>query len=475
MRQRTLLISLFVLLLVLPVLAACNSSGLPDTATPTTTTAVQPTPTIEVINPNPTATQPDIAENPTATPPVIAEGPTATARTTGSTPAPNATVEAENNKMLVQIEKDTATLRGLKPLKDVPEAFITEDQLRENLTKDMATEYPKKEARQDASELWLLRLINDPKLDLYQLYIDLQTEQVAGYYDQKKDELFVRSDGGKLSPLSRQTLAHEFTHALQDQHFDLEKLLPEDTKDDDGSLAVRSLIEGDATVSGLLYAQKYMSQKDYQDMIDESSNASTTLLDQAPPYISQNLYFPYQQGVEFVIAVGVLNSFKTMDKALQDPPASTEQIIHPEKYTKTPRDMPKPVALPPLTDTLGIGWTMPDNGTLGEFDFQIMLKENGASEPDVAAAGWGGAVYNYYEQGENGDKSLVLFNTVWDTKLDAEQFEAAMNETFATYTKDGNLLSDGTRFFAMKRVGDAIAVGASNDKDALTKAMAQIK
>jgi hypothetical protein len=363
-------------------------------------------------------------------------------------------------------------LRGLKPLKDVPEAFITEDQLRANLTKDMAENYSQKESEQDVSELWLLRLIDDPTINLYQLEIDLQTEQVAGYYDQKKDELFVRNDGTDITPLARQTLAHEFTHALQDQHYDLEKMLPDDSKDDDHDLGVRSLVEGDATVSGILYAQTYMTQKEYQTMLDESKNAPSEVIDRVPPYIRDILYFPYEQGVQFVIALGITSSFRPIDKALQDPPVSSEQIMHPEKYTDTPRDMPKLVALPPLTDTLGTGWTMPDNGTLGEFDVLKMLQENNTTGADSAAAGWGGSVYNYYE---NGDKALVIFNTVWDTPKDADEFEAAINDSFSSATKTGSIYSDGKRFFSVKRTGDSIAVGASTDQSALQKAMAAVK
>jgi hypothetical protein len=459
MRQRALLIPLFALLLSL--LVACNSTGLPEPAKPTSTP--QPTSTTET-RVEPTATAPNVSEAPSSTPEAIA-----------GTPQPSATTAANSADLIQeisQIEKDAASLRGLKPLKDVPDSLLTEDQLRANLTKDMADNYSKKEAKEDVSELWLTRLIDDPTLDLYQLQIDLLTEQVAGYYDPKKDELFVRNDSKELSPLARQTVAHEYTHALQDQHYDLEKLLPDKSTDDDRDLGVRSLVEGDATVSGLVYAQRKMSQQDYQTMLDESKTSPTDVIDKAPRYIKDSLYFPYEQGVQFVIALGILDGYGPINKALQDPPVSSEQIMHPEKYTDNPRDLPKPVALPPLTDTLGTGWTMPLNGTLGEFDLQILLQENNAAAPDTAAAGWGGGVYNYYE---NGDKALAVFNTVWDTKNDADEFETAINETFATSDKSGSFWTDGKRFFSLKRIGDAIAVGASTDKTALEKAMAALK
>jgi hypothetical protein len=442
------------------LLAGCNSTGLPGLATPKPT-AAPATPTQPA---EPTATTGALAQ-PTATTAPVAQG----------TPQPQGSPVSDANKQLLkQIEQQASNLRGLKPLKDVPEAFISEDQLRQNLTKDMQANYSEKQGKQDASALWLMRLIDDPNLDLYQLQIDLQTEQVAGYYDQDKKELFVRNDGQQLSPLAQQTLAHEYTHALQDQHYDLKKLLPDKNTDGDRDTGIRSLVEGDATVSGIRWAQTFLSQSDYQKMLDESSNAPTTVFDKAPKYLQDSLYFPYSQGVPFVVALGILNGYGQVNKALQDPPVSSEQILHPEKYMNTPRDLPKPVALTPLTDTLGAGWTMPTNGTLGEFDFQEMFQLNGLSktQADTAAAGWGGAVYNYYE---NGDKKLDVFNTVWDTKKDADEFETAIKDSFSSYQQNGTTWTDGKRFFAMKRIGDAIAVGASTDQPALEKAMAALK
>ncbi len=482
MRQRALLFSLFALLLI--ILAGCDSTGLPGLATPKPTLAPsQPTATVQsLVGPtsttealaNPTATEPALADAPTDTPEVAAAS-TDTPAVAQATPLPQGSPESQANQQLVKtIEQQASDLRGLKPLKDVPDQFISADQLRANLTQDMQTNYSEKQSKQDVSALWLMRLINDPTLDLYQLEIDLQTEQVLGYYDQHKGDLFVLNNGQQLSPLAEQTLAHEFTHALQDQHYNLSKLLPDKSTDDDRDLGVRSLVEGDATISGLVWAQTYLSPQDYQKMLDASNNAPSSVADSAPKYIKDSLYFPYDQGVQFVIALGILKGYGPINKALQDPPVSSEQIIHPEKYTGTPRDLPKPVALTPLTDTLGAGWTMPENGTLGEFDLQEMLEQTslGKTQADNAAAGWGGAIYNYYE---NGDKHLVVFNTAWDTKKDADEFETALNDSFASYTKNGTTWSDGTRFFSIKRTGDAIAVGASTDQPSLEKAMAALK
>lgn len=475
MRHRALTLCATALIL-LPIIAGCNSTGLPDNsqATPTTVSIVEPTPTdVAILDPEPTNTRPSARNTPTTAKPE----PTDTADVEPTevagieTPIPSGTTSPEKLEEVIQIEEDAAAFRGLEPLADVPEAFLTEDELRANLTNEMETDYPRDEAAQDAKELWLMRLSDDPNLDLYQLYIDLQTEQVLGYYDQIKKELFVRNDGDELSPSAKQTLAHEFVHALQDQHYDLEKLLPSDTTDDDGALAIRALVEGDATVSGILWSQVYLTPEEYQQMIEDSSNADTTVLDSAPRYIQDSLYFPYNEGVEFVIALDILTGFEPIDKAFSKPPVSTEQIMHPEKYL---RDMPQPAPLVPLTDTLGAGWTHGDNGTIGEFDLKIILEENGAVDGAGGAAGWGGGVYEYYA---NGDDALMMINTVWDTNRDADEFEDALTETFETAEKDGIIIKDpdGQRYFSFKRIDKQITLGASTDPVALQKAMDAVK
>src|SRR6476619_6646515 len=131
MRHRTHLILLLALLL--PLLAACNSTGFPEAATPTATTAPSPTTAISEATPTeeaqvePTATTPDISQAPTATTGAAATPPASATRSSGNNPQLSAQIK--------EIEKDAASVRGLKPLKSVPEALLTEDQLRANLTK----------------------------------------------------------------------------------------------------------------------------------------------------------------------------------------------------------------------------------------------------------------------------------------------------------------------------------------------------
>ncbi len=373
---------------------------------------------------------------------------------------------------MTEIESDTVKIRGLTPKADVAEQFITDAQMRSNLTEQVKEDYSRDEAKRDSTTLWLLRLMDSPTIDLYQLQIDLLGEQVLGYYDQKKKDLFVRSDQSQLSPLARETLAHEFTHSLQDQYYNLSKLRPDKIENDKGN-AVLTLVEGDAVVTQIAYAQKYMSAQDLQKLLDESNNISQPVLDSAPRYIRDSLIFPYEQGPTFIQALAKAQpgSYKGVNDALADPPQSTEQVLHPEKYLNKPRDEPVSVSLQPLTDTLGAGWTFRNSDTMGEFDLKEMLQVNGVDDAK-AWEGWGGGSYAFYQ---NGDNALVFLQTRWDTVKDATEFGDAVQQSLDSLNKNSGLWSDSKRAFGLKRFGDAVTFVGGTDRTAVLHTLAAVK
>lgn len=461
MRHRT---RAFFLAAVMLLLSACNGSGLPVSPTNTPQLGSKAaTPTAESVAGRPSATPRGNQDRPTRTP--VAEGTTEADPT--ETPEPEPTTQAGNGDLeeaIRQVEEDAAQTRGLDVKGDVPKTFYNQAQMRDALLRNMTEDYPLDEAREDAMELWLMRLMDDPKTDLFQLQVDLLGEQVLGYYDPEKDELFVLRESKDLGPSSKQTLAHEIVHALQDQYYNLDKLLPDDGNDDDRSLAIRSLVEGDATLAGLSYVRDNFTQDEIQQFLNESSSGDTSVLNSAPAYLRESLYFPYDAGANFVNELLKRNGFATVDEALADPPASTEQILHPDKYFDSPRDEPVQVALEPLTDTLGAGWTMKDWGTLGEFDLRIILEENGASDPDEGAAGWGGGSYAFYQ---DGDMGLMQIRIEWDSTGESQEFFSQMQETFDNATQDGDLYEQDGRFFSLTEDGNAVTLISSNDRAAL--------
>lgn len=450
------------------LLVACDARGLPDNPTPQPTVAVQATPTV-----------PDVAQDATRTPqPTVPRRtptgePTAEALTTGTVTPGTSSADIE----VIEIELNAERVRGLSPKQDVPEMFINKDQMRTNITKLFEEEYSHEEAQQDATELWLMRLIDSQTLDLYQLQVDLHSDVVLGYYDPEKNELFVLQEGRVLSAQGRSTVAHEFVHSLQDQYFDLEKLLPDDSVEYDRDTAVRAVVEGDAVSSEIEYVRRYFTPDEIQELIQQESSGPSDVLTRAPRYIRDTLYFPYIQGNAFVEELRIAGGFNKVDEALDDPPQSTEQIIHPEKYTDSPRDNPLKVTIPPLTSTLTTldpGWKYMDGGSIGELDLQLMLKVNGLADDDAdeAAAGWGGAWYVHYQ---GGDTSVLALDTQWDTSRDAGEFNDALGTSFRSASKDGDLWVQGGRYFSVTQSGKRVLYIAATDKRALETVLGELK
>jgi hypothetical protein len=462
-------------------LSACSAPGVPPTATPSDL-SVNATSTPQ--RPGRTATS--IAGRPSPT-----GNPTAIAGIT-ETPEPRVTTgpgtPAAKDPQVAVVEQQAIEIRGLKPKKEVVNNIIPREQLRKNLLDDFKKEYSREEARQDTMELWMLRLIDERDLDLYQLYIDFYTESIAGYYDDETDNMYIIADneaGEKLSPQSRQTLAHEFIHAMQDQYYDLEKMLPDESKEYDRDLARRALVEGDAQRTDIMYAFKHFTEEEFAEIM-QGSGDPTPAFDSAPAYIKEGFVFPYITGVTFVDELLAREGgFENVNQALADPPKSTEQIIHPEKYINTPRDEPLPIDVKPLTDTLGSGWKYGDGGSFGEIDIDLMLTENnvpgvslldfnasGEREAERAAAGWGGGWYELYE---NGEQALLLLDTRWDSTREADEYRASLEKSFTDASRDGDFYTDNGRLFAIGGEGDRVFLVSSTDKAALERVVAAVR
>jgi hypothetical protein len=211
-----------------------------------------------------------------------------------------------------------------------------------------------------------------------------------------------------------------------------------------------------------------MTRADLQQIVTESGEVSSAVVDNAPAYVRESLYFPYTQGSQFAVQLFQSGGEAAVDEAFKDPPTSTEQILHLDKYLGPDRDEPQDIPAPDLAATLGEGWSAQDNDTLGEFDLQIMLRENGADNWEAAAAGWDGAHYTLYT---NGDNALIALATVWDTENDAAEFVAAIGQTFGTDTPTGKVIDAGQgRYAAVIQNGANVTLITGTDEAAVTAA-----
>jgi len=337
------------------------------------------------------------------------------------TPTPD---PARLQELMDTIAEQTAELRQLDPLTPVPRHLLSQEEMGRFLAQKLEEEYPQEEAKQDAVVLATLELI-PPDLDLYQMITEMLGEQVAGLYDPDEGVFYLVSFSGRLGALEKATFAHEYTHALQDQHFDLKALgfgKEKSGKDDDQLQAIQALVEGDATFTQQQYMTTYFSATEVLSLLRQSLAVDQEVLNRAPPFLRESLLFPYQEGLRFVQALYLRGGWPAVNAAYAAPPRSTEQILHPERY---PEDAPQVVTLPPLTDTLGSGWHLVDENVLGEFTLRayldVYLPRGQAAQ---AAEGWDGDRYAVYQDATT-DRTVLVVGILWDDVAEMTEFDEA--------------------------------------------------
>ncbi|KPK88751.1 MAG: hypothetical protein AMJ88_18455, partial [Anaerolineae bacterium SM23_ 63] len=305
--------------------------------------------------------------------------------------------------------------------------FLTQGQLRQRVIEDFLADFTEEEAFVDARVLSLLGLL-ERDFDLWNFYADLYTEQVAGFYD-SEDEGMAVICGADFGGPERITFAHEYTHALQDQTYDLEDGLGYDDElceaDSERCAAIQALIEGDATLLEEQWLRTYATEEDWADLMEFYASFESPVFDSAPQFLRQDLLFPYMAGLDFVKTLYLEGGWAAVDVAYLTPPLSTEQILHPERY---PADAPIWLDVPDLSATLGEEWREIDHGVLGEWYTQLTLNEFLPKAIAVdAAEGWGGDYYlAFYNEAKDIDAFVLV--SQWDTMHDVHEFDAAFRD-----------------------------------------------
>jgi hypothetical protein len=328
--------------------------------------------------------------------------------------------EARNADILTRVEANVSELRGLEPLEPITAMVLTRDQLRDRFQADFFENYSAEEARHDVLALSAFDFVARD-YDLYQAQLDLHSEGVLGFYDPETAEFVVVSDGVLLDPAAQWTHAHEFVHALQDQHYNLD-FLYDDSIDSEARAAIRALAEGEAELVQYLYLFEgdYFTEEEVAAIMNNSGAADRAFLNTFPPILIKSLSFPYTSGVDFVLDLYRQGGFEAIDEAWRDPPRSTEHILHPGRYRAG--DEPQLVVTVPLTETLGAGWELIDEDTLGEFYLREYLDQQlSIILARRVAEGWGGDRYAVYWN--EADSALVMaLRVAWDTPEDATEF-----------------------------------------------------
>ncbi len=356
------------------------------------------------------------------------------------------------------IQRQVIAERGLEATGIFTRVLYTKEQLKQHLIEDFEEDYDPIEEKESAIVLDVFGLLN-ADFDLYNFYLELLSEQIAGFYDNETKEMVVILGEGFNGP-QRLTYAHEYTHALQDQNYDIKYGL--NYNDDDCELdtercaAIQALLEGDASLSELIWFQEHATIEDQSEILSFYGDLDSPILDSAPAFITEDLLFPYNFGYTFVDYLYQRGGWDAVDQAFASPPVTTEQILHPEKY---PDDLPIDVPIPDLLPQLGEDWQEIDRNIMGEWYIYLILAHGLEEKARIsetlaedAAEGWGGDTYAVYYNQDLSSTAMV-FRTIWESSIQVDEFINA----FIAYAKGrfGRPVEETTNFVAWE-IGDEV-------------------
>jgi hypothetical protein len=365
------------------------------------------------------------------------------------------------------IQAEVAEIRG-KPFKsDVESDSQSPKEFGEQVDESIDKEMPK--AKRDDVQAALHRLGLVPgDFDMRKEVTGALMSQAAAYYDPKRKKFFNLMSG--MPPaMVEATAAHELVHALQDQYFDLEAWFAahetppaSGVRDDDRTLALRCVVEGEATyvqtiwqmehmmkmapadaVKAVRMAVPIMAAMEVEDLVraakiqQKSAPAGSDMakaieeMDRIQPYVMAPLLAAYMNGANLVgTADEGPEGWAAVDKLYAAPPLTSEQCLHPAKYAKK-RDLPTPISVPEVPEIAAGGWHEVDAAIHGELYLGVLLKRHGVAAPAArkAAAGWDGDMYRGWRSADG--RTAFVLATTWDTEKDAAEFFDAYRSTLA--------------------------------------------
>ena len=347
---------------------------------------------------------------------------TATARASPlPTASPSPPSAADVLEILARIERRMVQIRELSAGQPLTPKLVTSAEASRLLVGDFRAENPT-DVLVDQTQLYRALGLLGPSEDLAAVFERFLSTQVLGFYRSTDRSLYVVSDAA-FGPLQELTAAHEYTHALQDAHFGLERLRPPGHDQGDLALARLALIEGDATLAMSQWAIEDLTPEELSQLFEQIQDPiAEQALAEAPPIVRQTQTFPYANGLQFVQQAWLEDGWGAVDRLWEKPPSTAEQILHPEKYEVGEEAIAIALA-DTLAAALGAGWRLALADTHGELVTRIWLEQ--ALDPAAAAqaaAGWGGDRVGFY-RGPNGAWALAWV-TRWDSAADAGEFAA---------------------------------------------------
>jgi hypothetical protein len=406
------------------------------------------------------------------------------------------------DKARQDLKKRAGELRGkleqatdLKFKSEVGVGVYSKEELKGFLLKELATNLTKRKAR--AWEKIGYKFGFFPRdFDLVKSYVEMMTDSIAGFYHPRSKELKLVKDPGEAKPEEKQMermlgvkmadvyLYHELFHSLQDQCYGgLNGLKSSDDRNDDRIMGVDSVIEGEACYMHF----NYMFKEQYnliKGMVGQEQ--ADPPKPHYPRYLYKTLTFPYTIGFLFVDKCIQEKKWKTAATMFSDPPLSSEQVLHPDKYLKE-RDYPTLITMrfARINEAVGEGWKRLDDNVHGEYTIRLMFEEQDLRKRGPkAAAGWDGDRFTVYERPGDG-RLLLIWATTWDDEDEAKEFQEAylelLGKKYGVLTPQGG--ADGRSLYrtkdqgvvALERKGaDLLIIEGTDDAPAAEKLLPEV-
>jgi hypothetical protein len=340
------------------------------------------------------------------------------------------------DEVLAQMS-DILKLPVKEPLK---KSLRSKQEIRDYLVREEKEDKNDAERYADDKALEAFGLI--PKgFPLDSFMLDVLTDQVAGLYDPKGKEFYIAD----WIPVDEQraVMAHELTHALEDQSFHIDPWIKAARPNDDAELARDSVSEGSAVAAMVDYSlrDEKMSVRDIPDVTVLIRSGAIAEMDKdpklshAPIVIRDELLFPYLAGTffsqQFLKEHTGWNDFKLV---FANPPVSTQQILHPSLYFAGVK--PESVTLPDWPALVPSDWKMLEENVMGEFGLAEILKQFlGQQRADALSPAWTGDRYAVFEDQKTKNTPLV-FRLSLDKEEDAARFCGQYSEALELKYKE---------------------------------------
>ena len=370
-------------------------------------------------------------------------------------PVPPPQVAAPSNpeflKAADEVLKQMSELLDLPIKEPLKKSLRSKQEIRDYLIREEKEDRTDQERYADSKTLQAFGLIpKDFPLDAFML--DVLTDQVAGLYDPKSKEFYIAD--WIPADEQREVMSHELTHALEDQSFHIDPWIKAARPNDDAELAREAVSEGSALAAMVDYTMRDQSVG-VRDLPDVSliirSGAVAEMdkdpkLSKAPGYIRDELLFPYLAGTGFSQQFLKAHSgWKDLHLIFQNPPVSTQQIIHPELYLSNVK--PESVVLPDWKNLAPDDWKLLEENVLGEFGLGEVLKQFlGQQRADMISSAWKGDRYALFESAKTKNTSLV-FRIALDNPEDAARFFGQYSELLELKHTDRKELYRRPNFF----------------------------